>query len=109
IQRQVVQLGRAFLDTASPAPRDRILRRRLRRARPSWLSPTDPDLVDRLEKRPLEAPTGPLLSGDGAYVRALRTPPQSPSLSMEPRQAPGWPRPAGVAGPVPLLHRDPVD
>jgi asparagine synthase (glutamine-hydrolysing) len=103
------QRARTLLDRVSPPTRDWIRTRRLRRARPPWLVPTDRDLIARLERRPIELPPAEMAPGEGAYVRAMRRLPQSPTFSMELEQSHAWANQAGFRFLFPYFDRDLVE
>lgn len=101
--------AKRLLDRISPRVRDWILVRRLRHARPPWLLPTDEDLIERLERRPIETPPVQLAPGEGAYVRAMRHLPQSPTFSMELEQSRAWADQARFRLLFPYFDRDLVE
>jgi asparagine synthase (glutamine-hydrolysing) len=101
--------ARALLDAVAPAARDRIRRRRLRRARPPWLAPADAALIASLEQRPLKSPPVEMAPGEGAYVRAMRGLPQSPTFSMELEQSHAWTQLAGFRFLYPYFDRELVE
>jgi asparagine synthase (glutamine-hydrolysing) len=101
--------ARAVLGAVSPRARDWILTRRLRRARPPWLVPADDDLSARLERRQVESPPVEMAPGEGAYVRAMRQLPQSPTFSMEFEQSRAWAAQAGFTLLYPYFDRDLVE
>lgn len=101
--------ARTLLGRVSPRARDWALARRLRRARPPWLAPADEDLLARLERRPLEVPPVETAPGEGAYVRAMRRLPQSPTFSMELEQSHAWAAQAGFRLLFPYFDRDLVE
>jgi asparagine synthase (glutamine-hydrolysing) len=101
--------ARTLLGRVSPRARDWILARRLRRARPPWLVPADRDLTAHLERRPLELDPVQMAPGEGAYVRAIRGLPQSPTFSMELEQSRAWAGQAGFRLLFPYFDRDLVE
>ncbi len=109
IKGPLKQRARTVLGRMSPRARDWMLRRRLRRARPPWLVPADRDLVARLERRPLESPAVEMAPGEGAYVRAMRGLPQSPTFSVELEQSGAWADQAGFTLLFPYFDRDLVE
>jgi hypothetical protein len=103
------QKARSLLGRVSPPALSWILTRRLRRACPPWLVPADPDLIAKLERRPLELAPVELAVGEGAYVRAMRGLPQSPTFSMELEQSRAWAEQAGFRLLFPYFDRDLVE
>ncbi len=93
----------------SPGARERIRTRRLRRARPPWLVPADGGLIARLERRAVESPAVEMAPGEGAYVRAMRRLPQSPTFSMELEQSHAWTDQVGFRLLYPYFDRDLVE
>jgi hypothetical protein len=71
--------------------------------------PADDDLLARLERRPLETPPVEMAPGEGAYVRAMRRLPQSPTFSMELEQSQAWAGQAGFKLLFPYFDRDLVE
>jgi asparagine synthetase B (glutamine-hydrolysing) len=109
IKGELRRHARTLLGTVSPRLRDRILTQRLRRARPAWLVPSDRELLERLERRRLEVPPVQMAPGEGAYVRAMRGLPQSPTFSMELEQSRAWAALAGFRLLFPYFDRDLVE
>lgn len=109
IKGELRRQARTLLGRVSPRARDWILTQRLRRARPSWLVPADEDLLGRLDRRPLESPPVETAPGEGAYVRAMRRLPQSPTFSMELEQSQAWAGQAGFRLLFPYFDRDLVE
>jgi asparagine synthase (glutamine-hydrolysing) len=109
IKGELRQRARDVLSRRSPRTRDWVLRLRLRRARPPWLVLSDEDLTRRLESRPLESPPVEMAPGEGAYVRAMRRLPQSPTFSMELEQSHAWAAHAGFGLLFPYFDRDLVE
>jgi len=109
IKSELRQQARTLLGRMSPRARDWILTRRLRRARPPWLVPSDEGLIARLDRRPLELPPVEMAPGEGAYVRAMRRLPQAPTFSMELEQSRAWADQAGVSFLYPYFDRDLVE
>jgi asparagine synthase (glutamine-hydrolysing) len=109
IKGELRRQARTLLGRVSPRARDWILTQRLRRARPPWLVPADDDLLARLERRPLETPPVEMAPGEGAYVRAMRRLPQSPTFSMELEQSQAWTGQAGFRLLFPYFDRDLVE
>src|SRR4029077_17042969 len=73
------------------------------------LAPVAHDLLARLERRPLESPPVEMAPGEGAYVRAMRRLPQSPTFSMELEQSHAWAAQAGFRFLFPYFDRDLVE
>jgi asparagine synthase (glutamine-hydrolysing) len=109
IRAELRRHARTLLGRVSPRGRDWVLARRLRRARPPWLVPADDALLARLERRPLETPPVEMAPGEGAYVRAMRRLPQSPTFSMELEQSQAWAGQAGFRLLFPYFDRDLVE
>jgi asparagine synthase (glutamine-hydrolysing) len=109
IKSELRQHARAFLGWVSPRARDRVLARRHRRSRPSWLAPADMVLIARLERRPAEMPRVEMARGEGAYVRAMRRLLQSPTFSIELEQSHAWAGHAGLQFLFPYFDRDLVE
>jgi asparagine synthetase B (glutamine-hydrolysing) len=109
IKGELRRQARTLLGRVSPRARDRILARRLRRARPPWLVPADDELLARLERRSLESPPVEMAPGEGAYVRAMRRLPQSPTFSMELEQSQAFADQAGFRLLFPYFDRDLVE
>jgi asparagine synthase (glutamine-hydrolysing) len=109
IKGELRRQARTLLGRVSPRARDWVLARRLRRARPPWLAPADDDLLARLERRPLESSPVEMAPGEGAYVRAMRRLPQSPTFSMELEQSQAWAGQAGFRLLFPYFDRDLVE
>ena len=109
IKGELKRQARTLLGRVSPRARDWILARRLRRAHPPWLVPADRDLLARLERRPLDSPPVEMAPGEGAYVRAMRRLPQSPTFSMELEQSQAWAGQAGFRLLFPYFDRDLVE
>ena len=109
IKGELRQRARSLLGRVSPRARDWVLRRRRRRALPPWLQPPDHDLLARLERRPLEVRPVEMAPGEGAYVRAMRRLPQSPTFSMELEQSHAWAGQAGIRFLFPYFDRDLVE
>ncbi|HXA97938.1 MAG TPA: asparagine synthase-related protein [Candidatus Dormibacteraeota bacterium] len=109
IKGEMRRQARTLLAWVSPRAHDWVLTRRLRRARPPWLVPVDDDLLARLERRPLESPAVEMAPGEGAYVRAMRRLPQSPTFSMELEQSHAWAAQAGFRFLFPYFDRDLVE
>jgi asparagine synthase (glutamine-hydrolysing) len=109
IKGELRQRARTLLARVSPHACDWVLRRRLRRARPAWLVPADEDLTARLERRRLELAPVETAPGEGAYVRAMRRLPQSPTFSIELEQSHAWAVQAGFRFLFPYFDRDLVE
>jgi asparagine synthase (glutamine-hydrolysing) len=109
VKGQLRLRARTLLDRVSPRARDWIRTRRLRRARPPWLMPADGDLMARLERRAIESPPVEMAPGEGAYVRAMRRLPQSPTFSRELEQSRAFAQRAGFGLLFPYFDRDLVE
>jgi len=109
IKGELRRQARTLLGIVSPRTRDRILTGRLRRRRPPWLVPADNDLLGRLERRSLESPLVEMAPGEGAYVRAMRHLPQSPTFSMELEQSQAFAEQVGFRLLYPYFDRDLVE
>jgi asparagine synthase (glutamine-hydrolysing) len=109
IKGELRRQARTLLGRAAPRARDWILTRRLRRARPPWLAPADKDLTAKLERRPVEVAPVEMAPGEGAYVRAMRGLPQSPTFSMELEQSRAWADQVKFSLLFPYFDRDLVE
>jgi hypothetical protein len=109
LKGQLRYRARTLVGSTSPRALRWILKRRLRRARPAWLTPSDGELAERLERRSLETPAVEMTPGEGAYVRAMRWLPQSPTFSMELEQSYVWADSAGFRLMFPYFDRDLVE
>jgi asparagine synthase (glutamine-hydrolysing) len=109
IKSEFKRRARGLLDRFSPRGRDWILARRLRRARPRWLVPDDEGLIEKLECRPLDSRSVEIAPGEGAYVRAMRRLPQSPTFSMGFEQSYAWADRVGFRLLFPYFDRDLVE
>lgn len=109
VKSELRRATRRLLDVSSPALRDRVLRRRLRRALPSWLARGNKELMERLEHRPTEVARVETGSGESSYVRAMRRLPQSPTFALELEQLHAWTARLGVRFFFPYFDRDLVE
>jgi len=109
VKAELKRRARSLLGQVSPRTRDLILRRRFRRACPSWFIPFDGDLIGRLERRRIDMRPVEMAPGEGAYVRAMRGLPQSPTFAMELDQTCAWTSQLGFRLLFPYFDRDLVE
>ena len=109
LKSELRRTGRRLLEAGSPRVRDWVLIRRLRRRLPPWLAVDNKDLLARLERRPIEVPPVEMARGEGAYVRAMRSLPQSPSFCLELEQLHAWTGQLGIGLFFPYFDRDLVE
>ena len=74
----------------------------------TWISGSDPVLIQALDQRRLTSTPVELAPGEGAYVRAIRGLPQSSLLMLEMEQGGAWAKSAGFTLLYPYFDRDVV-